>query len=240
MIQVKNLQKKFKDLEVLKGLDFEVKKGEVVVIIGPSGSGKSTILRCLNRLEEPSDGHIYIEGKDIMDSKNNLNKMRTNLGMVFQSFNVFPNMRVIDNVTIGLIQVKKVSKKEATKIAEEMLIKVGMIEKKDSYPDQLSGGQMQRVAIARALAMQPKIMLFDEPTSALDPEMVDGVLNVMKKLASEGMTMVIVTHEMGFARDVADRVVFMDNGYIVEEGPPSQIFSAPQHERTKSFLEKVL
>lgn len=240
MIQVKNLQKKFKDIEVLKGLDFNVNKGEVVVIIGPSGSGKSTTLRCLNRLEEPSGGHIYIEGKDIMDPKANLNKMRTNLGMVFQSFNVFPNMKVIDNVTIGLIQVKKKNKQEAISIAEEMLIKVGMIEKKDSYPDSLSGGQMQRVAIARALAMQPKIMLFDEPTSALDPEMVDGVLNVMKKLASEGMTMVIVTHEMGFARDVADRVIFMDNGFIVEEGPPSQIFSSPQHERTKSFLEKVL
>lgn len=240
MIQVKNLQKKFKDIEVLKGLDFNVNKGEVVVIIGPSGSGKSTTLRCLNRLEEPSGGHIYIEGKDIMDPKANLNKMRTNLGMVFQSFNVFPNMKVIGNVTIGLIQVKKKNKQEAVSIAEEMLIKVGMIEKKDSYPDSLSGGQMQRVAIARALAMQPKIMLFDEPTSALDPEMVDGVLNVMKKLASEGMTMVIVTHEMGFARDVADRVIFMDNGFIVEEGPPSQIFSSPQHERTKSFLEKVL
>lgn len=240
MIQVKNLQKKFKDIEVLKGLDFNVNKGEVVVIIGPSGSGKSTTLRCLNRLEEPSGGHIYIEGKDIMDPKANLNKMRTNLGMVFQSFNVFPNMKVIGNVTIGLIQVKKKNKQEAISIAEEMLIKVGMIEKKDSYPDSLSGGQMQRVAIARALAMQPKIMLFDEPTSALDPEMVDGVLNVMKKLASEGMTMVIVTHEMGFARDVADRVIFMDNGFIVEEGPPSQIFSSPEHERTKSFLEKVL
>lgn len=240
MIQVKNLQKKFKDIEVLKGLDFNVNKGEVVVIIGPSGSGKSTTLRCLNRLEEPSGGHIYIEGKDIMDPKANLNKMRTDLGMVFQSFNVFPNMKVIDNVTIGLIQVKKKNKQEASNIAEEMLIKVGMIEKRDSYPDSLSGGQMQRVAIARALAMQPKIMLFDEPTSALDPEMVDGVLNVMKKLASEGMTMVIVTHEMGFARDVADRVIFMDNGCIVEEGPPSQIFSSPQHERTKCFLEKVL
>ncbi|ETI65877.1 amino acid ABC transporter ATP-binding protein [Neobacillus vireti] len=240
MIQVKNLQKKFKDIEVLNGLNFGVSSGEVVVIIGPSGSGKSTTLRCLNRLEEPSGGHIYIEGKDIMDPKANLNKMRTNLGMVFQSFNVFPNMKVIDNVTIGLIQVKKTNKLEAIKIAEEMLIKVGMIEKRDSYPDSLSGGQMQRVAIARALAMQPKIMLFDEPTSALDPEMVDGVLNIMKKLASEGMTMVIVTHEMGFARDVADRVIFMDNGFIVEEGPPSQMFSSPQHERTKSFLEKVL
>ncbi|RXT07104.1 amino acid ABC transporter ATP-binding protein [Ammoniphilus sp. CFH 90114] len=240
MIKVVDLHKNYGAVEVLKGVHFSVAKGEVVVIIGPSGSGKSTMLRCLNRLEEPTSGHIYIEEVDIMDKKTNINTVRAELGMVFQSFNLFPNLSVRDNITLGPLQVRSLGKKEADETAENLLAKVGLSEKIDVYPSSLSGGQMQRVAIARALAMKPKIMLFDEPTSALDPEMVQEVLDVMKSLANEGMTMVIVTHEMGFARDVADRVVFMDGGNIVEEGLPSHIFKNPSHNRTKAFLEKVL
>ncbi|WP_299514444.1 amino acid ABC transporter ATP-binding protein [uncultured Rummeliibacillus sp.] len=240
MIKIKNLHKNYGNLEVLKGIDYDIKEKEVVCVIGPSGSGKSTFLRCLNLLEEVSDGEVFIGDVKVNDPKTDINEIRTEVGMVFQQFNLFPHMTVIDNITMAPIQVRKMAKKDAEKLALELLEKVGLQAKADNYPEQLSGGQQQRVAIARALAMKPKVMLFDEPTSALDPEMVKEVLDVMKQLAEEGMTMVIVTHEMGFAREVADRVIFMDGGYIVEEGHPEEVFGNTQNERTKSFLGKVL
>ncbi len=239
-IKVDNLKKSFGTLEVLKDISVEVHKGEVVCVIGPSGSGKSTFLRCLNRLEKTTDGKILINGTDIISKDVNINKVRENIGMVFQHFNLFNNLNIIDNLTLAPVQLKKCSKEEAVNRARQMLKKVGLAEKEESYPSQLSGGQKQRVAIARALCMQPDIMLFDEPTSALDPEMVGEVLQVMKDLASEGMTMVIVTHEMGFAREVGDRVIFMDGGYIVEEGTPQEVLLNPREERTIDFLNKVL
>ena len=240
MIKVENLHKHFGKLEVLKGIDYEIHEKEVVCVIGPSGSGKSTFLRCMNLLEEVTDGAIYIDGVKINDPKTNINDIRTEVGMVFQQFNLFPHMSVMDNIMMAPMQIRKISKDEAEKLALELLTKVGLREKADNFPQQLSGGQQQRVAIARALAMKPKIMLFDEPTSALDPEMVKEVLEVMKDLAKEGMTMVVVTHEMGFAREMGDRVLFMDGGYIVEEGHPKDLFGNPQNERTKAFLGKVL
>jgi len=240
MIQVKGLKKVFKDLVVLKGIDFNIKKGEVVCLIGPSGSGKSTVLRCLNRLEEIDGGTVLVDGEDVAHNKMDLNILRQKLGMVFQSFNLFPHLTVIQNVTLSPINLKISSKAEATKMGLELLEKVGLSEKADVYPEKLSGGQKQRVAIARALAMGPEIMLFDEPTSALDPEMVGEVLQVMKDLATEGMTMIVVTHEMGFAREVANRVLFMSDGYLVEEGKPEDIFDNPKNVRTKEFLSKVL
>ena len=240
MIKVENLHKYFGKLEVLKGIDYEINEKEVVCVIGPSGSGKSTFLRCLNLLEEVTDGAIYIEGVKINDPKTNINDIRTEVGMVFQQFNLFPHMTVLDNITMAPMQIRKLKRADAEKLALDLLDKVGLRAKADSFPQQLSGGQQQRVAIARALAMKPKIMLFDEPTSALDPEMVNEVLDVMKDLAKEGMTMVVVTHEMGFAREVGDRVLFMDGGYIVEEGHPDDVFGNPQNERTKAFLGKVL
>lgn len=240
MITVKDLHKKFGNLHVLKGVDNHIVQGEVVVVIGPSGSGKSTFLRCLNLLEEPTDGEVWIEGKQINISGVDINEIRAEVGMVFQHFNLFPHMTVLENITLAPIKVRKWDAKHAQEYARELLDKVGLQDKADAYPDQLSGGQKQRVAIARALAMKPKVMLFDEPTSALDPEMIGEVLDVMKKLAQEGMTMVVVTHEMGFAREVGDRVLFMDDGLIVEENIPAEIFSNPQNERTKSFLSKIL
>ncbi|MFC4802670.1 MULTISPECIES: amino acid ABC transporter ATP-binding protein [Neobacillus] len=240
IITVKNLRKSFGNLEVLKDINAEVQEKEVICVIGPSGSGKSTFLRCLNRLEEISGGEVVINGHNITDPKININKVRQEVGMVFQQFNLFPHKTVLENITLGPIKILSKDKAEAEKKALELLDKVGLKEKAGSYPGELSGGQKQRVAIARALAMNPKIMLFDEPTSALDPEMVGDVLEVMKQLAKEGMTMVVVTHEMGFAREVGDRVIFMDGGYIVEENEPNQLFGNPQHERTKAFLSKVL
>jgi glutamine transport system ATP-binding protein len=240
MITVKNLRKSFGNLEVLKDINAEVKEKEVICVIGPSGSGKSTFLRCLNRLEEISGGQVVINGHDITDKKVDLDKVRQEVGMVFQQFNLFPHKTVLENITLGPIKIHSTEKTAAEKLALELLDKVGLREKANSYPGELSGGQKQRVAIARALAMNPKIMLFDEPTSALDPEMVGDVLEVMKQLAKEGMTMVVVTHEMGFAREVGDRVIFMDGGYIVEENEPNALFGNPQHERTKAFLSKVL
>lgn len=240
MIQVDHLKKNFGDLEVLKDISATVHEGEVVVIIGPSGSGKSTFLRCLNKLENATDGKIYIEGQDITEKHVDINKVRENIGMVFQHFNLFNNLNVMKNLTLAPIELKKCSEEEAKERAIAMLKQVGLVEKADSYPNQLSGGQKQRIAIARALCMQPKIMLFDEPTSALDPEMVGEVLQVMKDLAKEGMTMVVVTHEMGFAREVADRVLFMDGGYIVEQGTPDEVLLHPQQQRTIDFLNKVL
>ncbi|GAA0732927.1 amino acid ABC transporter ATP-binding protein [Clostridium oceanicum] len=240
MLRVKNLHKKFGKLEVLKGIDAEIEKGEVVVVIGPSGSGKSTFLRCLNLLETPTDGEIIFENKNITDKKIDINKIRQGMGMVFQQFNLFPNLSILDNITIAPRKVKGIAQDEANKIALNLLKRVGLEDKANSYPSQLSGGQKQRIAIARAVAMQPKVMLFDEPTSALDPEMVGEVLEVMKKLASEGMTMVVVTHEMGFAKEVGDRVIFMDGGVIVEENSPKEFFDNPKHERTKAFLSKIL
>lgn len=240
MITVKNLKKSFGKLEVLKDINAEVKEKEVICVIGPSGSGKSTFLRCLNRLEEITGGQVVINGHDITDKKVDLNKVRQEVGMVFQQFNLFPHKTVLENITLGPIKIHSTEKSAAEKLALELLDKVGLREKANSYPGELSGGQKQRVAIARALAMNPKIMLFDEPTSALDPEMVGDVLEVMKQLAKEGMTMVVVTHEMGFAREVGDRVIFMDGGYIVEENEPNALFGNPQHERTKAFLSKVL
>lgn len=240
MIRVENLKKTFGKNEVLKDISVTIKPQEVVVVIGPSGSGKSTFLRCLNLLETITAGHVYIEGVDITDKKTDINKIRTEVGMVFQQFNLFPHKTVLENIILAPMKVKKQSREQAMKKARELLGKVGLAEKENVYPDSLSGGQKQRVAIARALAMEPKIMLFDEPTSALDPEMVGEVLEVMKQLAREGMTMVVVTHEMGFAREVGDRVIFMDGGYIVEENTPDQLFNNPQHERTKLFLSKVL
>ena len=237
MIRVNNLHKSFEKNEVLKGINEHIEKGEVVVVIGPSGSGKSTFLRCLNLLEVPTSGEIIFEGKNITDKKVDINKIREKMGMVFQQFNLFPHKTVLDNLTIAPIKVKGVSKADAEKKAKELLDRVGLLNKADAYPSSLSGGQKQRIAIARALAMDPDVMLFDEPTSALDPEMVGEVLNVMKELAKEGMTMVVVTHEMGFAREVADRVLFMDGGYIVEEGTPQEVFSS-SNARIKEFLGK--
>ena len=240
MIYVNNLEKSFGKNNVLKGVNEHIKKGEVVVVIGPSGSGKSTFLRCLNLLEEPTGGEIIFEGKNITDKKVNINKLREKMGMVFQQFNLFPHKTVLENITIAPIKVKKMKKSDAEAKAIRSLEKVGLEKKKDAYPAQLSGGQKQRIARARALAMEPDVMLFDEPTSALDPEMVGEVLNVMKDLASEGMTMVVVTHEMGFAKEVGDRIVFMDGGNILESGKPEEFFANPKNERTKEFLSKVL
>ena len=240
MIEVKDLHKSYGKLNVLQGITETIQDQEVVCVIGPSGSGKSTFLRCLNLLETPTSGTIVIDGVEITDPKNDVNKIRENRGMVFQRFNLFPHMSVLDNITLAPVKVKGMNKAEAEKVAMELLKKVGLVEKANVYPDNLSGGQQQRVAIARALAMQPKIMLFDEPTSALDPEMVGEVLNVIRDLTKEGMTMVIVTHEMGFAREVADRVLFIDGGKVLEQGTPQELFQNPQQERTKSFLAKVL
>ena len=240
MIKTENLTKSFGDKEVLKGITEEIQAGEVVVIIGPSGSGKSTFLRCLNLLEEPTSGEVIFEEQVINKKETNIDAIRTKMGMVFQSFNLFPHLTVLENITIGPTQIKKVSKEQAEAIAMKLLARMGMTEKANVYPKSLSGGQQQRIAIARALAMEPKMMLFDEPTSALDPEMVGEVLQVMKDLALEGMTMVVVTHEMGFAKEVGDRILFMDGGYVVEQGTPEQVFDNPQNERTKDFLSKVL
>ncbi|WP_294130221.1 amino acid ABC transporter ATP-binding protein [uncultured Clostridium sp.] len=240
MIRVSNLHKSFGKNDVLKGIDEHIEKGEVVVVIGPSGSGKSTFLRCLNLLEEPTSGKIIFEGNDITDKKVDINKIREKMGMVFQQFNLFPHKTVLENLTIAPIKVKGLSKSEAEKKAMELLDRVGLSNKATAYPSSLSGGQKQRIAIARALAMEPDVMLFDEPTSALDPEMVGEVLSVMKDLAKEGMTMVVVTHEMGFAREVGDRILFMDNGNIMEQGTPEEIFSNPKNPRTIDFLSKVL
>ncbi len=240
MIYVEDLHKYFGDLQVLKGIDQHIAKGEKVAVIGPSGSGKSTFLRCLNLLETPTQGRITVDGEEITGRGMDINKIRQKMGMVFQQFNLFPHKTVMGNITMAPMTLKKLSKAEAETKAEELLRRVGLLEKADAYPAQLSGGQKQRIAIARALAMEPEIMLFDEPTSALDPEMVGEVLEVMTDLANAGMTMVVVTHEMGFAREVSNRVLFMDGGYIVEEGLPEQIFGDPQNERTKEFLRKVL
>lgn len=240
IIKVEHLSKKFGENEVLKDINYEIKQGEVVVIIGPSGSGKSTFLRCMNLLETPTSGQILFEGQDITDPKNDIFKMREKMGMVFQNFNLFPNMSVLDNITLSPVKVKKENKQASETYAKELLQTVGLPDKANAYPQSLSGGQQQRIAIARALAMRPDVMLFDEPTSALDPEMVGEVLGVMQRLAKEGMTMVIVTHEMGFAKEVGDKIVFMDGGYIVEEGTPEEVFGNPQHNRTKDFLSKVL
>lgn len=239
MIEIKNLHKAFGEHEVLKGIDLHIKPQEVVVIIGPSGSGKSTLLRCMNLLEEPTSGQVLVDGIDLTGDAD-INKAREEIGMVFQRFNLFPHMTVLQNITLAPIKVRNMAKDEAEKIARELLARVGLADKADAYPPQLSGGQQQRVAIARALAMKPKVMLFDEPTSALDPEMVNEVLDTMKDLANEGMTMVIVTHEMGFAKEVGDRLLFVDGGVIVEQGDPRQVFEHPQEERTKLFLSKVL
>ncbi len=238
MIDIKGLRKSFGDTEVLRGIDLSVADREVVVIIGPSGSGKSTLLRCINFLEEPTAGTITIDGDEV--TAQNLNEIRAEVGMVFQRFNLFPHMTVGENITLAPRKVRNTSPEEATQVALALLQKVGLADRIDAYPEQLSGGQQQRVAIARALAMKPKVMLFDEPTSALDPEMVKEVLNVMQELATEGMTMVVVTHEMGFAREVGDRVLFVDQGVIVEQGTPEEIFSHPKEERTKLFLSKIL
>ena len=240
MIHVNYLHKYFGDNEVLKGVNDHIKKGEVVVVIGPSGSGKSTFLRCLNLLEEPTKGEIIFEGENITDKNIDINKIREKMGMVFQQFNLFPHKTVLENITIAPINVKNKSKAEAEKIAKDLLVKVGLLEKANAYPASLSGGQKQRIAIARALAMEPDVMLFDEPTSALDPEMVGEVLNVMKNLAKEGMTMVVVTHEMGFAKEVGDRILFMDGGNIVEQGTPEEMFTNAKNSRTIDFLSKVL
>ncbi|MBE6776811.1 MAG: amino acid ABC transporter ATP-binding protein [Ruminococcaceae bacterium] len=240
LIKIENLQKSFEKIDVLKGIDTEIKKGEVVCIIGPSGSGKSTFLRCLNLLEEPTGGKIFFGDVDITDPKTNINLHRQKMGMVFQQFNLFPHMTVLKNMTIAPVKVLGISKEEAEERAMKLLERVGLADRANSYPSQLSGGQKQRVAIVRALCMQPEVMLFDEPTSALDPEMVGEVLEVMKALAQEGMTMAVVTHEMGFAREVADRVFFIDEGIIMEEGKPEELFSNPKSPRLKDFLSKVI
>ena len=238
-IEVRELHKSFGDLEVLKGIDFTVAPGEVVCVIGPSGSGKSTLLRCVNRLEEPTSGSILIEGEDITDPDADVDGLRSRIGMVFQQFNLFPHLSVTRNLTLAQLRVRKRSKREAIEVAHANLERVGLSDKLDAYPAHLSGGQQQRVAIARALSMDPDMMMFDEPTSALDPELVGEVLGVMRLLATEGMTMMVVTHEMGFAKEVADRVVFMDDGIVVEEGPPQQLLQDPRHERTRRFLQLV-
>ena len=240
MIKVENLSKNFGNLKVLKNISTTINKGEIISIIGPSGSGKSTFLRCINKLEEPTEGHIYIDDMDLMDKKTDINKIRERVGMVFQHFNLFPNMTVLENLTLSPIMVKKETKEEAEKYALYLLEKVGLSDKANSYPTQLSGGQKQRIAIARALAMKPEVILFDEPTSALDPEMIKEVLDVMRDLAKEGMTMLIVTHEMGFARNVGNRILFMDNGEIIEDCSPKDFFENPTNERIKDFLNKVL
>jgi polar amino acid transport system ATP-binding protein len=240
VIHVKQLQKSYGSAHILRGIDCDIAESEVVCVIGPSGSGKSTFLRCLNGLEEASDGEILVDGVMVNDPAIDLNAMRAGVGMVFQRFNLFPHMSVLENLIMAPMQVKKMSRKDAVVVAEKLLLKVGLLDKIDAFPNQLSGGQQQRVAIARALAMEPKVMLFDEPTSALDPELVGEVLTVMKALAEEGMTMVVVTHEMGFAREVSDRVFFIDQGVIMEQGPPQQVLGAPHNERTRDFLRKVL
>ena len=240
MISVENLKKNFKEIEVLKGINLEIKKGDVICVIGPSGSGKSTFLRCLNLLEKPTAGRVIFDGSDLTDKKINLNLHRQKMGMVFQQFNLFPHMTVLENLTKTPVMLKKLSKESAEQKAMELLKRIGLADRADAYPPQLSGGQKQRVAIVRALMMEPEVMLFDEPTSALDPEMVGEVLDVIKELALGGMTMVVVTHEMGFAREVSNRVIFLDDGCIVEEGSPEEIFGAPKSERLKSFLAKVL
>ncbi|GAA4561573.1 amino acid ABC transporter ATP-binding protein [Planotetraspora kaengkrachanensis] len=239
-VEIRKLHKSFGRLEVLKGIDFSVESGQVVCVIGPSGSGKSTLLRCVNLLEQPTSGQVFVDGVELTHPDVNIDAARRQLGMVFQQFNLFAHLTVLRNVTIAQERVLKRPRAEAVRIARENLEKVGLSEKADSYPAQLSGGQQQRVAIARALAMNPSLMLFDEPTSALDPELVGDVLQVMRRLAEDGMTMLVVTHEMGFAREVADRVVFMDQGVIVEDGPPEQVISAPRHNRTREFLHRVL
>lgn len=240
MIKIENLYKRFGKLEVLNGIDINVEKGEIIAIIGPSGSGKSTFLRCINRLEEPSEGKIFIDGENILSKETNINKIREKVGMVFQHFNLFPHKNVIKNITLAPIKIKNYSLELAEKKADNLLNKVGLLDKKYSYPNQLSGGQKQRIAIARALAMEPEVMLFDEPTSALDPEMIKEVLDVMIELAREGMTMLIVTHEMGFAKNVATRILFMNDGKILEDEKPEEFFNNPKHNRTKEFLYKVL
>lgn len=240
IISIRDLHKYFGENEVLKGIDLDIQQGQVVVIIGPSGSGKSTFLRTMNLLEVPTKGTVTFEGVDITDKSNDIFKMREKMGMVFQQFNLFPNMTVLENITLSPIKTKGIAKEEAEAKAHELLVKVGLPDKADAYPQSLSGGQQQRIAIARGLAMDPDVLLFDEPTSALDPEMVGEVLAVMQDLAKSGMTMVIVTHEMGFAREVADRVIFMDGGYIVEDGTPEEVFEQTKEERTKDFLSKVL
>ncbi|MGX7432898.1 amino acid ABC transporter ATP-binding protein [Abiotrophia defectiva] len=239
-VLVRGLKKQYGENVVLKSIDLTVNQGEVVCVIGPSGSGKSTMLRCLNRMEEINGGKVFVDGVDITDPKEDINKIRQNIGMVFQHFNLFPHLSVLDNITLAPMELKGLSKVEAESLALYLLESVGLADKAHVAPNSLSGGQKQRVAIARALAMQPDVLLFDEPTSALDPEMVGDVLDVMKRLAEDGMTMIVVTHEMGFAREVADRVIFMDGGFIVEEGAPEELFSHPSHERTQSFLNKVL
>ncbi|CEP49956.1 MAG: amino acid ABC transporter ATP-binding protein [Paraclostridium sordellii] len=240
MIQIKNIKKNFGENEVLKDINLNIKKGEIVAILGSSGSGKSTLLRCINLLESPNGGEIIYKGENILDKKCDINKVRQHIGMVFQNFNLFSNMTVLQNIIVAPTKVKKIKKEEAIKDALVLLERVGLLEKKDDYPSQLSGGQKQRIAIARALSMKPDIMLFDEPTSALDPEMVKEVLDVMKELAKEGMTMAVVTHEIGFAKEVADKVVFMDNGFIIEEGSPKEIFENTKQIRTKQFFDKVI
>ena len=240
MIIIENLYKRFGKLEVLNGIDINVEKGEIIAIIGPSGSGKSTFLRCINRLEEPTDGKIFIDGENILSKETNINKIREKVGMVFQHFNLFPHKNVIKNITLAPIKIKNYSLELAEKKADKLLSKVGLLDKKYAFPNQLSGGQKQRIAIARALAMEPEVMLFDEPTSALDPEMIKEVLDVMIELAREGMTMLIVTHEMGFAKNVATRILFMNDGKILEDEKPEEFFNNPKHSRTKEFLYKVL
>ena len=240
MIKIENLYKRFGKLEVLNGIDINVEKGEIIAIIGPSGSGKSTFLRCINRLEEPSEGKIFIDGENILSKETNINKIREKVGMVFQHFNLFPHKNVIKNITLAPIKIKNYSLELAEKKADKLLSKVGLLDKKYAFPNQLSGGQKQRIAIARALAMEPEVMLFDEPTSALDPEMIKEVLDVMIELAREGMTMLIVTHEMGFAKNVATRILFMNDGKILEDEKPEEFFYNPKHNRTKEFLYKVL
>ncbi|MBF1050333.1 amino acid ABC transporter ATP-binding protein [Peptostreptococcus sp.] len=240
LLELKDLHKSFGNLEVIKGIDLEIDKGDILVIIGPSGSGKSTVLRCMNLLEEPTSGQIIFEGQDILKNLRTIDKTREKIGMVFQNFNLFPNKTILDNITLAPMKVKGKTREEAEKKAKELLERVGLLDKVDAYPVQLSGGQQQRIAIARALAMEPDMMLFDEPTSALDPEMVKEVLDVIKELAHEGMTMAIVTHEMGFAKEVADRVIFVDGGKIVEDGSPEEVFNRPKSDRAKDFFDKIL
>lgn len=240
LLELKDLHKSFGNLEVIKGIDLEIDKGDIMVIIGPSGSGKSTVLRCMNLLEKPTSGQIIFEGQDILKNLKTIDKTREKIGMVFQNFNLFPNKTILDNITLASMKVKGKTKEEAEKKAKELLERVGLLDKIDAYPVQLSGGQQQRIAIARALAMEPDMMLFDEPTSALDPEMVKEVLDVIKELADEGMTMAVVTHEMGFAKEVADRVIFVDGGKIVEDGSPEEVFNNPKSDRAKDFFDKIL